>query len=68
MSTRTLIAALAGWGAEVGARLGARVAPQAPGWCSWYCHGPQVTAGDIATATDASCALISATCLPSAHS
>ncbi|WP_370323847.1 alpha-galactosidase [Euzebya sp.] len=45
-------AALAAWADEIAARLGISTAPQPPGWCSWYCHGPRVTAADVAAAVD----------------
>jgi alpha-galactosidase len=45
--------ALAAWGDALAARLDVRLAPQPPGWCSWYCHGPDVTAADVGAAVAA---------------
>ncbi|HUG83316.1 MAG TPA: hypothetical protein VMM13_02065, partial [Euzebya sp.] len=46
-------AALAAWGADIAARLQVSITPQVPGWCSWYCHGAEVTAADITPAATA---------------
>lgn len=48
--------ALAAWGDRLAAVHEVRLRPQAPGWCSWYCHGPTVTAQDVVTATDTAAA------------
>ncbi|WP_205712201.1 glycoside hydrolase family 36 protein [Euzebya rosea] len=48
--------ALAAWGDALGRQLDVRIRPQAPGWCSWYCHGPHVTDADVVTAVDAAVA------------
>ena len=45
--------ALAAWGDTLATVKDVRLRAQAPGWCSWYCHGPAVTAADVATAVDA---------------
>lgn len=42
--------ALAAWGDRIAAQLDVALQPQAPGWCSWYCHGPEVTDADMAAA------------------
>lgn len=48
----SIVGSLAAWGTRTGRELGALTTPQAPGWCSWYCHGPGVTQEDIHTAVD----------------